>query len=931
MTTSHPSPLFCSNLVAGFLLLLVVILIVRIRMLKNSAEMQRRAELVLDRRAQEFRSLAEHLPDVVSRIDRQGRHLYVNRRIESFTGLPQAAFIGKTNKELGMPQDVQATWDETCAHVFASGQPGVVSFDFPAPSGLLNLESLLIPEFGPDGDVATLLCICRDITDRKRALNAVRESEERLRVIFETSDSGIILVSPQGVIEFANGRMAEMLGMSPQELLGTFYADHLHAAEKTVGDMRMHQLIQSEVRSVTHERRYIRKDGTDFWGYLSGRRLENQDGSLRSLVGVITDISDRKQAEEALSYSVSLTNATLESTPDGILIVDRSGRIARWNQKFTDLWRVPQELLGAYIEDEPVLSHVTAQMDRPQEFLARVRELYAHPEASSVDTLYLADGRVFERYSQPQRIGADIVGRFWSFRDVTERKRMVQALAENENRLRTVVQTIPDLIWLKDADGVYLSCNRIFERLFGARETEIIGKTDYDFVDRELADFFRQHDRKAMEAGRPSINEEWVTFADDDHDALLETIKTPMYDTEGKLIGVLGIARDITQRKELEKEQLKVEKLESLGVLAGGIAHDFNNILTGIMGNISFALMCLDPTHKIFKRLIEAEKASLRAGELAQQLLTFARGGEPVKRVVSIQHLVHESVSLLLRGSAVKGIVDIPASLHAIEADEGQISQVFNNIIINAKQAMSTGGTLTVSARNEKVSSANTLGLAAGMYIRISFADEGCGIAADDLNKIFDPYFTTKSAGNGLGLASAHSVITRHGGNICAASTIGKGTTFTIRLPSVGEVCTGDPAYMAMPVAGVHQGGSVLVMDDEELIRNLATELLEYLGYQVTTCVDGAEAVAHYIASREAKMPFAAVVMDLTIPGGMGGSEAARRILAVDPEACLIVSSGYSHDPIMSDYKIYGFSAAVAKPYSVQKFGELLGELLAGR
>lgn len=755
--------------------------------------------------------------------------------------------------------------------------------------------------------------------ERTRALDAARESEDRLRVIFETSDSGIILVSPQGVIEFANVRMAEMFGMSHQELIGTLYANHLHASEKSAGDERMHQLIQNEVGSVTHERRFIRVDSTDFWGYLSGRRLENLDGSLRSLVGVITDISERKQAEEELSYSNSLTNATLESTADGILIVDRNGKISRWNQKFADLWQVPEKLLYTHVNDAPVLNHVVVQMAQPEVFLAKVMELYEHPEDSSVDQLNLADGRVFERYSQPQRIGDDIVGRFWSFRDVTERKQVEESLEENREKYRCLSEAAYEAIFISE-NGLCLEQNKRAEELFGYSTEEALGRCGTEWIvpeDRDLV-------MKNMMAGIELPYE--VTGLRKNGSTFPALIRGRMMHFKGRSVRITSMS-DITDRKEHEKELLKIEKLESLGVLAGGIAHDFNNILTSIMGNISFARQLLDPTHKSFIRLTEAEKASVRAGELAQQLLTFARGGEPVKKVASIQHLMNESVSFVLRGANVKGIVDIPDSLHAVEADEGQISQVFNNIIINATQAMPDGGTVTVTARNEELTVTNTLALPPGRYVRISCVDEGCGMSADTLKKIFDPYYTTKSAGNGLGLASAHSIISRHGGNISAVSAVGKGTTFTIYLPSIGETCAGHHADIATQAASIHQGGSILVMDDEDMIRNLATEMLEHLGYQVTTCVEGREAVALYTDALGAGTPFAVVIMDLTIPGGMGGNEAANRILALNPVACLIVSSGYSHDPIMSDYKEYGFSAAVAKPYTVQKFGDLLGSL----
>ncbi len=345
------------------------------------------------------------------------------------------------------------------------------------------------------------------------------------------------------------------------------------------------------------------------------------------------------------------------------------------------------------------------------------------------------------------------------------------------------------------------------------------------------------------------------------------------------------------------------------------------------MNHISFAKVFLDATHTSYKPLAEAEKASARAGELAHQLLTFARGGEPVKKLTSLRKIVEESVSLVLHGSNVNAVIDIPDSMHAIEADEGQMSQVFHNIIINATQAMPGGGTLKIAAQNKILSDNNAFSLPPGPYIYLTFADQGCGISDEDRIRIFDPYFTTKSSGNGLGLASVHSIINRHGGHIGVSSVVGKGTTFTIYLPSFGDIYKEHHTGKSSHTTGERKGGHILVMDDEEMVRDIATMMITHLGYEVTTCANGEKAVELYKTSMESGMPFVAVVMDLTIPGGLGGKEAAEQILSLFPKACLIVSSGYSNDPIMSNYREYGFSRAIAKPYNLNKLAQTLESL----
>ncbi|MBU5636889.1 response regulator [Geomonas sp. Red69] len=402
-------------------------------------------------------------------------------------------------------------------------------------------------------------------------------------------------------------------------------------------------------------------------------------------------------------------------------------------------------------------------------------------------------------------------------------------------------------------------------------------------------------------------------------------------DKQGRPWRIMEINSDITEREKSQQELLKMQKLESLGVLAGGIAHDFNNILTGIMGNITLAQMTLDDAAQVHKLLKQAEKACQRASELSNQLLTFAKGGKPIKKNVAVRHLVEETVSLVLRGSNVLSVLNLPTDLYLLEVDEGQVHQAFSNIVINALQSMPQGGTFTVTAANVILEEGNSMALSAGRYVKFSFSDTGCGISPEDQKRIFDPYFSTKAGGKGLGLSSAHSVIVRHGGYITVHSRPGVGTAFEVFLPAAkgeGHAVVPEPPPAAPVVVAIPQR-NILVMDDEEMIRDLICAILESLGCKVKSCANGSEAIALYAAARESATPFDAVIMDLTIPGGMGGEEAARHILEMDPLASLIVSSGYSNDPVMSDYAQFGFKATMAKPYRASEVAEVLDRVLA--
>lgn len=391
--------------------------------------------------------------------------------------------------------------------------------------------------------------------------------------------------------------------------------------------------------------------------------------------------------------------------------------------------------------------------------------------------------------------------------------------------------------------------------------------------------------------------------------------------SKNRLLGFWWLKRDISERKRSEHEVLRAQKLESLGVLAGGIAHDFNNLLTGILGNISLAKVALPADHKAVERLEAASTASTRAQELTRQLLTFSQGGAPIKKIASIAELLKDSVTFATRGSKVRCEFVVPDNLWHVDADVGQIDQVINNLVINAVQAMPDGGVLTVEAANLTVTGSPGLPLKKGEYVRIAIKDTGIGIPQEYLQRIFDPYFTTKEKGTGLGLASAYSVIRRHDGLMTVESEIGTGSAFTFYLPATPGVSTAEQPSEEKSLQGI---GRVLVMDDDVIIRDLAGELLKMLGYEVAFAKNGEETVAMYERAFRTKKPFDVVVMDLTIPGAMGGKEAVARLLEIDPRVKAIVSSGYSNDPVMAEHHKHGFVGALPKPYNINDMGKLL-------
>ncbi|MCA9451864.1 MAG: response regulator, partial [Nitrospira sp.] len=403
----------------------------------------------------------------------------------------------------------------------------------------------------------------------------------------------------------------------------------------------------------------------------------------------------------------------------------------------------------------------------------------------------------------------------------------------------------------------------------------------------------------------------------------------PFRTTVGTIVGVI-VTRDITEWKRLEDERLRATKLESVGLLAGGIAHDFNNILTSVFANIGLAKMVTAKQsppqgEKVIERLEAAEKACLRARDLTKQLLTFAKGGAPVKSTTSVASIITDTVQFALRGSAVRCTTHLPDDLWAIEVDEGQISQVIQNLVINSDQAMPDGGTISVVANNCLVAPQNVLPLKPGKYVCVSVADQGIGIPDDHLQKIFDPYFTTKQKGSGLGLATTYSIMKRHGGHVAVTSALGKGTCFTLYLPASTSMSAKNDETPESLVQGT---GRILVMDDEEDIQDVLGKMLEHLGFEVDFADDGLKAVALYTQAIQNGHPYLATILDLTIPGGVGGKETLRLIKDHDPDAKVIVSSGYSNDPVMAHASQFGFSGFITKPYNLLDLSKVLTQIV---
>jgi two-component system, cell cycle sensor histidine kinase and response regulator CckA len=508
-------------------------------------------------------------------------------------------------------------------------------------------------------------------------------------------------------------------------------------------------------------------------------------------------------------------------------------------------------------------------------------------------------------------------------------------LAENrlfteKERLAVTLRSIADGVITTDRQGRVSFLNQVAENLLGCSEDQAAG--------RPIGEIFclRHHDTREPLADPVSrvLREETLSL---DGPCLLDlsgggelsiaSSTAPIRDSQGRVFGAVLAFRNVTAQLKMEQELLRTRHLESLGLLAGGIAHDFNNILAGISGNLQLARLRASASGEMAPFLGRIDEVVQRAAGLSRQLLTFSKGGAPLKQVTDIAPLLRDIVCFTLSGTNVQPRFNLPPGLWPTSVDWSQLEQVVTNLVLNAQQAMPQGGQVEVAVKNVTASEKLPGGLPPGAYLHVSVADKGPGIPRESLDRLFDPYFTTKPNGTGLGLSSSYSIIHRHGGHLFVESTGEEGTVFAFYLPAVPGQTPIQP--LPPPTVAARGRGRILVMDDEELIREMTTEMLGLSGYRVESACDGAEAISKYRRALETDEPFSAVVMDLTISGGMGGREALEKLLRLDPSVKGVVVSGYSNDPVMADFQRYGFKACLTKPFSLENLLAALQETLA--
>jgi len=753
------------------------------------------------------------------------------------------------------------------------------------------------------------------------------ESEEKFRNFTEQIKSAVYTFDENGCFLYVNNAMVEITGYSKEELKKLKFFELIHPEFKEiVKDRGRGQLGTKDVD--TCEFKIITKQGEIKWIQISNKRTNMQNRFV--ILGTAMDITERKNAEELLIESEEKFRKIFENSSDPMCLASRKG--------FFDCNKASYEML--MIKDKEKLFIHPGEISPEKQpdgsnSLAKAREI--------IEEVYKTGSKRFEwvhKRFNGEEFWADISLTlipyrqeniiFVLWRDISEKKMLEQKLIEEKERLAVTLRSIGDGIIAVDTKGKIVLMNKVSEKLTGWRFEEAKGKLIHDvfnIMEEETDGVVKNSINNVIASGRiVKLPKNTVLIRKNGEKRNISDSAAPIKDNKSNIIGAVIVFRDITENLKIENELQKAQKLESLALLAGGIAHDFNNLLTGILGNISIVKQKLNIEDKLYEILKRTENVVYEAKGLSNQLLTFSKGGEPIFKEVDLKGTIYDSVKFATRGTNIKLSVKISNDLFPVNADTGQINQVINNIVINAVQAVGENGKIEVIAENIKIKQENELLLKPGNYVQIIIKDNGIGIKKELLKKIFDPFFTTKPDGSGLGLSTTYSIIRKHHGDIKVVSEINEGTSFYIYLPAV-SIRMENKKISSKTIERNKNIKEILVVDDDENVREVAKDMLRILGYKVILTESGEEAIKIYKQKIEAKQKIDIIIMDLTIPGGMGGEKALKEILKIDPKVKCIISSGYSSGNIMSNYKDFGFIDVLIKPYKIEELEEVLNRV----
>jgi PAS domain S-box-containing protein len=734
-----------------------------------------------------------------------------------------------------------------------------------------------------------------DITDRKLAEESLRASQERFRALTESTSDWIWEVDQYGVYTYSSPKVKDLLGYEPNEIIGKSPFDLMPIDELQRISEIAHSIIESRMPFAALENTNLHKDGRRVILETSGVPIFDKDGNFSGYRGIDRDITERKKAEEEIMNHLSLLNSTIESTADGILVVDREWKIVRFNRKFVRMWNIPESIMESR-DDEKVLSFVLDQLKDPESFLSKVKELYACPNEKSFDVIEFKDGRYFERYSQPQEIEGKILGRVWSFRDVTDKKKAKASLKASEEKYRLVVENASDAIFVAQDEMIKFPNPRL-SLLTGYSSEELTSAPFRNFIHPEDSDMVVEMHKKRLEGHNVPSTYSFRAITKSGEILWVEVSKVLI--TWGGRPATLSFLRDITRQKKMEAQLLQAQKMEAIGQLAGGVAHDFNNLLTAIIGYGHLLKKEANQDDRMSSYVGHILSAAERAAILTNDLLTFSRKQIINPKPVNLNKIIKNMESLLLRviGEDIELSAVLTDTDLTVMADSTQIDQILMNLATNAQHAMPKGGSLIIRTDRMELNGEyiKAYGYGSpGSYALLSVEDTGTGMVEDIMGRIFEPFFTTKEVGKGtgLGLAMVYGIVKQHDGYINVYSEPGRGTTFKILLPLIQSTVKEAKPDNLIKVKGGTE--TILIVEDDKQVRSLLKEILTNAGYNIIEAVDGDDAVEVFHKNKDNVHLF---ILDVIMPK-KNGKEVYEEIKKVKSDMKVIFVSGYSADII---------------------------------
>jgi PAS domain S-box-containing protein len=884
-------------------------------------------------------------------LDPEGRLLAANSTALNFAGVTEEKVIGKWFWETPWWQHSAEVREQLKSAIKNASMGKFIRYETShvnAQGQIRQSDFTLNPVMDDAGNVIYIIPEARDITEYLKAQQTLKESEEKYRSVLENAGESIYIAADNRIV-FANKRTSEITRYSQQELYGRPFADFIYPTDREMVVNRYLARLRGEKVDPLYSFRLIGGDGNLMWIELRATPIE-WEGRPATL-NFLTDITTSKKAEKAIEHSNRRLADIIDFLPDATFVIDDSDKVVLWNRAMTEMTGVPDsEMVGRgdriftipfYGESRPHLMDLI--WSDHADISARYTNVERHGNSLSAEAFCpaLRQGKgawVLAKTCPLHDKDGNTVGAIESIRDITEQKMAEDTLRKSEEQYRLLAENTDDVIWTLDAKMNYTYISPSIRKLSGFEPEEAMQLP----LEKVLTPQSQQSMLHELELDWDNIIQgkhesrkiEFEQYRKDGSTVWVETVVQALYDEAGQLSGFMGSSRDISDRKRFQDEQVRLAKLQSVGTLAGGIAHDFNNILGAVLGNVSLARAEIPPANPAYDCLLDAEKAVLRARDLTKQLLTFSRGGTPVKKITWLTDTIMDTANFAVSGSSAICHFSIEDSLWPANVDEGQIGQVISNLVINARQAMPAGGLIKVKAENivlgEEHSIGKSLPLAPGNYIRITVQDHGTGIPDENVSRIFDPYFTTKKDGTGLGLAICFSIIHNHGGHISVESAPGQGSAFFVYLPAyLDEI---KHTRKEEHQDKVRLNVRILVMDDDAALRATIKSMLKHIGFEhVTTAASGEEAIRLYRKALTLKEPFDTVILDLTVPGGMGGKETMEKLLEIDQGVVAIVSSGYTEESAMAEYEKYGFKGVITKPYTADELKRalylVLGEL----